>query len=322
MNIFDVLIVQPIFNALLALYGLVGDFGISIIIFTIFVRLLLWPLVKKQLHQTKLMRKIQPELKRIKKQTKGNRMLESQMMMELYRERGIKPFSSIGVLLLQLPIFIGLFVVINNISIHRDQIGKYFYDITTQIPVVADLKNNPNQFNETFLGFVDLTKTPFAGGEPQIFLILLVIATAALQYIQSKQIMPSASSKKRLRDILKEASSGKETDQSEVSAIMTQRMILLMPLMLLGVGLYLPGAVMLYYGVSSLVAVIQQHILLSQDVEDMIEIADEPTEKKEKKVQKKNKNSTVTSTRRIQEAEIVPQKKTKKSSHSKKKKRR
>ena len=66
MSLFDTLIVQPIFNLLVAIYGVIpgGDFGISLIIFTIIVRFLMWPLVKKQLHQTKVMRQIQPELKR------------------------------------------------------------------------------------------------------------------------------------------------------------------------------------------------------------------------------------------------------------------
>ena len=50
MSFFDTVIVQPIFNLLMLIYSLIPDFGISIIIFTILVRLLLWPLVKKQLH--------------------------------------------------------------------------------------------------------------------------------------------------------------------------------------------------------------------------------------------------------------------------------
>ena len=55
MNIFDVVIVQPILNLLMAIYALVpgGDFGISVIIFTILFRFILWPLAKKQLHQNR-----------------------------------------------------------------------------------------------------------------------------------------------------------------------------------------------------------------------------------------------------------------------------
>ena len=75
MNIFELFIVQPIFNLLLGIYSLVNyipyaGFGLSVIIFTIIVRFALWPLVVKQLHQVKAMRKLQPELARIKKASK------------------------------------------------------------------------------------------------------------------------------------------------------------------------------------------------------------------------------------------------------------
>ena len=78
MNIFDILIVQPIFNVLIGIYSLVpgGDFGVSLIIFTVLTRFVMFPLVKKQLHQTKIMRKLQPELAKIKKRAKGNKQLE------------------------------------------------------------------------------------------------------------------------------------------------------------------------------------------------------------------------------------------------------
>ena len=70
--------------------------------------LLMWPLVKRQLHQAKAMRELQPEIKRIKKAAAGNRQQESMMLMELYKERGISPFGSIGTLIVQLIILIGL----------------------------------------------------------------------------------------------------------------------------------------------------------------------------------------------------------------------
>src|SRR5476651_1890238 len=116
---FTTLIVQPIFNLLVLIYALLPghNFGLSIIIFTIVIRLLLWPLVKKQLHQAKAMRKLQPELKRIKAQTKGDKQKESTMVMELYKEKGINPFSSIGIVLLQLPIFIGLYSGLRRIVV-------------------------------------------------------------------------------------------------------------------------------------------------------------------------------------------------------------
>ena len=73
-NMFTNLVVQPIFNLLVFIYALLPghNFGFAIIIFTIVVRLLMWPLVKKQLHHAKAMRELQPELKRIKKESKGS----------------------------------------------------------------------------------------------------------------------------------------------------------------------------------------------------------------------------------------------------------
>src|SRR4051812_23177504 len=103
---FTTIIVQPIFNLLVLIYALIPghNFGLAIIIFTIIVRLLMWPLVKKQLHHTKAIRGLQPELKKIKAATKGNRQEESRLTMELYKERQINPFSTIGIVLVQAPI--------------------------------------------------------------------------------------------------------------------------------------------------------------------------------------------------------------------------
>ncbi|NDC22034.1 hypothetical protein EBZ57_01530, partial [bacterium] len=69
---FNDFVVQPLFNLLVTIYAIIPghNFGLSIIIFTVLIRLALWPLVKKQLHQTKAMRKLQPEIKKIKQATK------------------------------------------------------------------------------------------------------------------------------------------------------------------------------------------------------------------------------------------------------------
>jgi YidC/Oxa1 family membrane protein insertase len=72
---FTTLIVQPIFNLLVLIYALLPghNFGFALIIFTVIIRLLLWPLVKKQLHQARAMRELQPEIKKIKQATMGDR---------------------------------------------------------------------------------------------------------------------------------------------------------------------------------------------------------------------------------------------------------
>jgi YidC/Oxa1 family membrane protein insertase len=276
-NIFDILIVQPIFNLLIGLYSIIpgGDFGISLIIFTVLVRFALFPLVKKQLHQTQAMKKMQPELARIKKNSKGNKQLESMQMLELYKKHGVNPFRSIGILLVQLPIFISLYHVIQIFTMHRDQIAKYTYDFMENIGPIKHLIEHPDQFNEKLLGLVDLTKTAFTNGHVDVILIILAVIAAGTQYIMSKQTMPQTESKKRLRDVMAEAGAGKSADQSEMNAIVMGKMMKVLPFFMFFIMVSVPGALALYYAVSNLVAVGQQSYLLKKDEEELEEIADE-----------------------------------------------
>ena len=74
---FTAIIVKPIFNLLVLIYAILPghNFGLALIIFTVIIRLLLWPLLKKQLHQAKAMKKLQPEIKRVKKDEASNGLL-------------------------------------------------------------------------------------------------------------------------------------------------------------------------------------------------------------------------------------------------------
>ncbi len=87
--------------------------------------------------------------------------------------------------------------------------------------------------------------------------------------------MPHTENKKRLRDVMAEASSGKQTDQSEMNAIVMGKMVKVLPFFMFFVMVSVPGALALYYAVSNLVAVAQQSYLLKQDEEELDEIADE-----------------------------------------------
>lgn len=281
MNIFELFIVQPIFNLLLAIYSFVpfADFGIAVIIFTIIIRFLLWPLVVKQLHQVKAMRKLQPELARIKKASKGNRQAESMQMLELYKKHGVKPFRSILMLLIQLPIFIALFQVIQIFTSHREQIEKFTYGFMQSLEPVKELLANPDSFNHMFLGFIDITSHAITQNGINIFLVALAVVAAITQYVISKQTSPQAPSKKRLRDVLAEAGEGKQPDQSELNAVMMGKMIKVLPFMMFLIMMGLPGAIGLYYVTSNLFAAVQQHFLLKRDAEEMDKIADQAVKK-------------------------------------------
>src|SRR4051812_48183656 len=150
---FNTILVQPIFNLLVTIYAFVGDFGIAIIVLTILIRLALWPLVTRQLHSQKALQELQPELKRIKSEAKGDKQLEGKLTMELYKEREINPFASFLPLLIQLPIFFALFIVLRNI-VKPGEIEKLAYDFVKQLPAVADIIKNNAAFHPTFLGLI------------------------------------------------------------------------------------------------------------------------------------------------------------------------
>ncbi len=300
MNIFDILIVQPIFNLLIVLYSILPghDFGVALIIFTVLVRFAMYPLVKKQLHQTKAMKKLQPQLAKIKKQAKGNKQVESMQMLELYKEHGVSPFRSIGILLIQLPIFIGLYSVIQIFTVHRDQIEKFTYNFLENIPAIQQLIAHPEQFNETLFGVVNLTQSAFSNGSVNIVLVLLAVIAAGTQYIMSKQTMPHAENKKRLRDVMSEAAEGKQADQAEMNAIVMSKMMKVLPFFMFFIMVTVPGALALYYAVSNLVAVGQQHYLLKKDEVEMDQIADEkqPTKPHKKATAKAREKAAQTAT--------------------------
>jgi YidC/Oxa1 family membrane protein insertase len=220
------------------------------------------------------MRKMQPELEEIKKRTKGNKQLQGVQMMELYKKHGVSPFRSIGILLIQLPIFISLYIVIQIFTLHANELGKWTYDFLQNIAPIKAIVENPSSLNLELFGVVDLTKHAFSDGSVSIVLVVLAIVAAIGQFIQSKQTMPQTSSR-RLRDILKDASEGKDADQSEINGAIMGKMIYVFPFFMLVIMLSLPGAIALYYAVTTIVAVIQQSIILREDEEELEEIAAE-----------------------------------------------
>jgi YidC/Oxa1 family membrane protein insertase len=306
---FTTFIVQPIFNLLVFIYAILPghNFGLALIIFTIIIRLLLWPLLKKQLHQAKAMRKLQPEIKKVKAAAKGDRTKESQMLMELYKERGINPFATFPTLIVQLIVLIGLYSGLRKIINDPHTIVTFAYAPLQHLPWMKELAKNITKFDDTFLHFVNLSKAAINKGSgiywPAMF---IVIGSAVAQYYQSKQLMPDAKDQRSLRDILKGAGSGTKADQSEVNAAVGKTTRYLLPVMIFFFTVSIASALSLYWLTGGIVAYIQQSIALREDEEEMEEIADKPSKNVED----------------IPEAEIIdkPANKNKKSSSSKSKK--
>ncbi len=279
---FTTFIVQPIFNLLVLIYALIPghNFGLSLIIFTIVIRLLLWPLVKKQLHQAKAMKKLQPEIKKIKQATKGNRQKESMMLMELYKERGINPLGTLPTLIVQLIVLIGLYSGLRRIINNPENIISFAYPALQDLPWMQQLSHNIHLFDDTLFGLVDLSRAALgkAGG---IYwpAMLLVIGSAVAQFFQSKQLLPTDKDSRGLRAILKEAGAGKQADQSEVNAAVGRSTLYLLPAMIFLFTVNLASALSLYWLVGGIVAFIQQSIVLNKDEGEMEAIADKPAKK-------------------------------------------
>lgn len=307
---FTTLIVQPIFNLLVLVYALLPghNFGLALIIFTVIIRLLLWPLVKKQLHQAKAMRAMQPEIKRIKKAAKGDRQKESQMLMELYKERGINPLGTFPILIIQFIILIGLYSGLRRVIDNPHEIISFAYPSLQHLGWLQQLARDIHQFDDTLFGAVNLSKAALGPGGIYWPAMIIVAASAVAQYYQAKQLMPDNKEQRSLRDILKAANDGKQADQSEINAAVGRSTRFLLPGMIFLFTVNIPSALSLYWLTGGLVAYMQQAYILRQDEEEMEEIAD-----------KSGKNL-----KDIPEAEIVKEsaKPTKSAKGSKKAKRR
>lgn len=288
-ELIDMVIVRPITNILFVIYGFVGDFGLAIILFTILVKICLWPLMKRQLHQTRLMRKIQPELAEIKKNCNGNRQLESLQMMDLYKRNNIKPFRSMLTLIIQLPIFIALYTAVrvmvlpttsDNLGIRAypfvREIGDINEVIQLQDTYLAAPDQNPYDFHPKLFGLVELDVKPGFTSVSALILLAFAIAAAFSQYWISRQQLPSKKSQKSrtFRQIMKDAADGKEPDQAELNTVMTGQMSKIMPLMMLLIMINLPGALVFYYLISNLMTGVQQKFILARSGNEMELAAD------------------------------------------------
>lgn len=334
-SLIDFLIVRPITNILFFIYNLVPDFGGAIIIFVILIKLCMWPLVRRQLHQTKLMKKLQPELAEIKKNCNGNRQLESLQTMDLYKKYNVKPFRSFLSVLIQLPIFIALFgairIMVNVPTTEKNLDLRAYSFVKTEDSNVASVIQLQNQYLESksayetaiadkslseeeksalvaptyefhprLFNLVNLEVTPGFSSKSAIAMLILAILSAFTQFLTSRQQRPSNKTKKSrtFRELLKAAGEGRELDQAEINDISAAQMSYIMPIMLLFIMINLPGALILYYFLSSIITFLQQKIVLSQAEKEMEISADKSVLRELKQLKK------------IQEAEVIENKKT------------
>lgn len=271
---FTTFIVKPLFNLLVLIYAIIPghNFGLALIVFTVLIRIVLWPLLKKQLHQAKVMRKIQPEIKKIKAATKGDRQKETQLTMELYKEQGINPVATLPIFIIQIIVLIGLYSGIERVISNPKNIVSFSYSSIQHLSYIKYLATNIHHFDNTLFGIVNLSRAALSNSGVYWPAMVIVVLSVIVQYYQSKQLLPTSKEQKGLREILKQAGQGKQADQSEVSAAVGKSTRYILPVMIFLFTVNLAADLSLYWLASGLIALIQQSLALREDeaeIEDM-----------------------------------------------------
>jgi len=113
MEVWNLIIANPVLNVLITLsHVLGGSFGLAIIVLTVIVRLITWPLSKRQLNSTKALQDMQPKIQELQKKYGKNQQKLQQEMMKLYKEAGVNPLGCLWPMLVQFPIWIALYQAI------------------------------------------------------------------------------------------------------------------------------------------------------------------------------------------------------------------
>lgn len=225
----EFILVPVLLNILVAFYNLIPDIGIVIILLTGLIRLALAPSFHKSIKSQAALSALQPKLNEIREKYKGDQQAQAKAMMELYKEHKVNPFSSCLPLLVQLPVLIALYFVFTQ------ALANHLTGIYSFIPTPASI-------SPMFLGFVDLSKnfTNSVSG------VVLVLFSAATQYIQSKMMMPKDSA---------------PAGPSDFGSQMSRSMLYTMPLMTVFIGwqFKLPNGLFLYWTATTVFSIVQQY---------------------------------------------------------------
>lgn len=223
--LFHILLTQPIFNALVALYSYVTfeDLGIAIILLTIIIRVVLYPLFYKALRSQSIMQKIQPEIAKIQKEFKDDREQQAVRMMALWKEHKVNPFASFGLIFVQLPLLIAVYrVFLRGFS------TEAFADLYSFLSAPAHL-------NSVSFGLINLSA-------PNMIIVALAVAAT---YLQSRLALPK----------IKE---GQTPTKAQLSG---RKMVFLAPVLTLIILPKLPAAIGIYWLTAALFSIVQQHMV-------------------------------------------------------------
>lgn len=254
LELFKILFANPITNLLVGSYQLLNligapyAFGLSIILLTIIIRLILYPLVSAQLKSAHKMQKVAPHLQAVKEQHKDDKKRQQEEIMRLYREHGVNPVAGCLPLIVQLPIIWSLYqVLITAVNVNSltslSKINSVLYFDFLKIDKV---------WSTDFFG-VPLGKNPgdLMGTTPLI--ILVPILTGVFQFILSKMMMP---------EVNPNLPQAPKKDKEDFQAAFQKQSLFLFPVMIGFFSFTLPVGLSLYWNTFTIFGILQQYILL------------------------------------------------------------
>jgi YidC/Oxa1 family membrane protein insertase len=173
-------------------YGLVGSYGVAIMLITVLVMLVLTPLNLKQTKSMLEMQLLQPELKKLQVEHRGDRQKLNEEMMKLYQEHKVNPLASCLPLLFQMPVFIGMFQLLKGLTNKRDDIAGANTFAPKHISKTSDLFLNLDKATEMKSFGLDLSLSPkdvmtssFGRG---LIYALLVVFLGVLYWVQQRMV--------------------------------------------------------------------------------------------------------------------------------------
>ena len=255
-DIWNTFFIHPIINTLVALYKgfeflhIPGPLGFAVIGLTLIVRLLLYPLMAAQLRSAKKMVKIKPHMDALAAKHKGDKQALQQAQMALYKEHGVNPAAGCLPLLIQMPVLIALYNVFYQI-LNNGNISKVVSDIN-QIVYLPAFKITNLDLN--FFG-INLAVKPSQFQTHGYMLLLVPVITAALQWWQTKLMMPTTP-KAPTED--KALAKPGEKPKEDMAGDMQKQMAIITPLMFGYFAYQFPLGLALYWNVFGLFGILQQ----------------------------------------------------------------
>jgi YidC/Oxa1 family membrane protein insertase len=164
---------KPFFLLIDWLYRQVGNFGVAILLFTVAVKLFFFPLANASYRSMSRMKKLQPEMEKLKERFADDKVRQQQEMMELYKREKVNPVSGCLPMLIQIPVFFSLYkVLFVTIEMRHAPFFGWIHDLSAPDPtsilnLFGLLPFNPHDFLPTFLAFLSIGIWPIIMGASQ-----------------------------------------------------------------------------------------------------------------------------------------------------------